>query len=239
MARLGPRSTWATTAASPISPRPWARRCSPCSALPIQQFGPRAGRMCRLCAGIHDLERQFDLTCPLPDLRGVYDAVVVKTSESEHGYLGLSRTSCSCCRPRPGDQEGFNLLVLRYRNELVGYLARMVLNYAVGEELAQETFMRAYRSRHTYEPLGPVQDVALRDRPAPGVELDPGLEAQAPLRAAGRELPGRPSARIRRPDPAGRCRGDAERCGARRAEKPWRACPSASARSSSCTNIRI
>jgi RNA polymerase sigma-70 factor (ECF subfamily) len=53
---------------------------------------------------------------------------------------------------KAGDQEGFNLLVLRYRNELVGYLARMVLNHAVAEELAQETFLRAYRSRHTYEP---------------------------------------------------------------------------------------
>jgi RNA polymerase sigma-70 factor, ECF subfamily len=53
---------------------------------------------------------------------------------------------------KAGDPEGFNLLVLRYRGELVGYLARMVLNHAVAEELAQETFFRAYRSRNTYEP---------------------------------------------------------------------------------------
>jgi RNA polymerase sigma-70 factor (ECF subfamily) len=53
---------------------------------------------------------------------------------------------------KAGDAEGFNLLVTRYRNELVGYLARMVGGHAIAEELAQETFLRAYRSRHTYEP---------------------------------------------------------------------------------------
>jgi RNA polymerase sigma-70 factor (ECF subfamily) len=53
---------------------------------------------------------------------------------------------------KAGDPEGFNLLVLRYRGELVGYLARLVANHAVAEELAQETFLRAYRSRHTYVP---------------------------------------------------------------------------------------
>lgn len=55
-------------------------------------------------------------------------------------------------RTKAGDPDGFNLLVTRYRAELVGYLTRLVLNHAVAEELAQETFLRAYRSRHRYEP---------------------------------------------------------------------------------------
>ncbi|MEI6732286.1 MAG: sigma factor, partial [archaeon] len=50
-------------------------------------------------------------------------------------------------RVRDGDRDGFDLLVERHRTELVGYLYRMVVNYAIAEELAQEAFLRAYRSR--------------------------------------------------------------------------------------------
>ena len=55
-------------------------------------------------------------------------------------------------RVRDGDRDGFDLLVERHRADLVGYLYRMVFNYAIAEELAQETFLRAYRSRARYQP---------------------------------------------------------------------------------------
>jgi RNA polymerase sigma-70 factor (ECF subfamily) len=53
---------------------------------------------------------------------------------------------------RDGDSARFDILVQRHRNDLVGFLYRMVFNHAIAEELAQESFLRAYRSRAGYEP---------------------------------------------------------------------------------------
>jgi len=53
---------------------------------------------------------------------------------------------------REGNSAVFDILVQRYRRDLVGYLYRMVQNHAVAEDLAQETFLRAYRSRAGYQP---------------------------------------------------------------------------------------
>lgn len=53
---------------------------------------------------------------------------------------------------RAGDTAGFELLLARYRGPIVGYLARMVEDRAVAEELAQEVFLRVYRNRDGYEP---------------------------------------------------------------------------------------
>ncbi len=53
---------------------------------------------------------------------------------------------------REGHQEYFDLLVERHRRDLVGYLYRTVQNHAIAEELAQEAFLRAYRSRFGYQP---------------------------------------------------------------------------------------
>src|SRR5882724_11117289 len=51
-----------------------------------------------------------------------------------------------------GDDTSFALLLERHRGPVVHFLYRMVLNQAVSEELAQEVFLRVYRSRETYEP---------------------------------------------------------------------------------------
>jgi RNA polymerase sigma-70 factor, ECF subfamily len=55
-------------------------------------------------------------------------------------------------RVRDGESETFNLLVERHRNDLVGFLYRMVFNHAIAEELAQDAFLRAYKSREAYQP---------------------------------------------------------------------------------------
>jgi len=46
----------------------------------------------------------------------------------------------------------FALLLERHRSPVIHFLYRMVQNQAVAEELAQEVFLRVYRSRHSYEP---------------------------------------------------------------------------------------
>lgn len=50
------------------------------------------------------------------------------------------------------DPASFGMLLQRHRNVVVQYLSRMVQNHAVAEELAQDVFVRVYRSRHAYEP---------------------------------------------------------------------------------------
>lgn len=55
-------------------------------------------------------------------------------------------------RVRSGDQSSFALLLEKHRNPVVHFLYRMVQNQAVAEELAQEVFLRVYRSRESYEP---------------------------------------------------------------------------------------
>lgn len=55
-------------------------------------------------------------------------------------------------RVRDGDEESFRLLLEKHRNPLIYFLYRMVQDQAVAEELAQEVFLRIYRSRASYEP---------------------------------------------------------------------------------------
>ena len=50
------------------------------------------------------------------------------------------------------DAASFGMLLQKHRTVVVQYLARMVQNHAVAEELAQDVFVRVYRSRHAYEP---------------------------------------------------------------------------------------
>ena len=51
---------------------------------------------------------------------------------------------------RAGDMAGFDHLIAKYRKPIIHFMYRMVHNQAVAEELAQEVFLRVYRSRETY-----------------------------------------------------------------------------------------
>src|SRR3954453_12325580 len=55
-------------------------------------------------------------------------------------------------RVKDGDGASFGILLDKHRSPVVHFLFRMVQNQAVAEELAQEVFLRVYRSRSTYEP---------------------------------------------------------------------------------------
>lgn len=54
-------------------------------------------------------------------------------------------------RVKAGDQSAFDFLVQKYRRPLVSFMYRMAHNPAAAEDLAQEVFLRVYRSRETYE----------------------------------------------------------------------------------------
>jgi len=49
-----------------------------------------------------------------------------------------------------GDEAGYNYLVTKYHRQIIHFLYRMVHNEAIAEELAQEVFLRVYRSRESY-----------------------------------------------------------------------------------------
>ena len=53
-------------------------------------------------------------------------------------------------RVAAGDEAGFNYLVQKYHRAMINFLFRMVHNQSVAEELAQEVFLRVYRSRESY-----------------------------------------------------------------------------------------
>jgi RNA polymerase sigma-70 factor, ECF subfamily len=54
-------------------------------------------------------------------------------------------------RVKAGDQGAFNYLVQKYRRSMVSFMYRMVRNSGSAEDLAQEVFLRVYRSRESYE----------------------------------------------------------------------------------------
>jgi RNA polymerase sigma-70 factor, ECF subfamily len=54
-------------------------------------------------------------------------------------------------RAKAGDQSAFDYLVQKYRRPMVSFMYRMARNPAAAEDLAQEVFLRVYRSRSSYE----------------------------------------------------------------------------------------
>jgi RNA polymerase sigma-70 factor, ECF subfamily len=55
-------------------------------------------------------------------------------------------------RVKAGDDGAFEYLVQKYRRPMVSFMYRMSHSSAAAEDLAQEVFLRVYRSRANYEP---------------------------------------------------------------------------------------
>src|SRR5579859_5002663 len=55
-------------------------------------------------------------------------------------------------RVKSGDGESFRILLEKHRNPVIHFVYRIVQDRAVAEELAQEVFLRVYKSRGNYEP---------------------------------------------------------------------------------------
>jgi len=54
-------------------------------------------------------------------------------------------------RVKSGDDSAFAYLVQKYRRPMLNFMFRMAHNAAAAEDLAQEVFLRVYRSRESYE----------------------------------------------------------------------------------------
>jgi RNA polymerase sigma-70 factor (ECF subfamily) len=55
-------------------------------------------------------------------------------------------------RVSTGDDSAFEELVLRYQDRLVGFFFHLFHDRPIAEDMAQETFLRIFRSRERYEP---------------------------------------------------------------------------------------
>src|SRR5437660_5864870 len=72
-----------------------------------------------------------------------------------HAEAGLSADGLTdaevMLRVKAGDEAAFDYLLQKYRRPMMNFMYRMARNPAVAEELAQEVFLRIYRSREKYE----------------------------------------------------------------------------------------
>jgi RNA polymerase sigma-70 factor (ECF subfamily) len=73
-------------------------------------------------------------------------------AETHIGQAAVDPTSDAAImlRVAAGDESGFNYLVAKYHRPMIHFLFRMVRDQAIAEELAQEVFLRVYRSRESY-----------------------------------------------------------------------------------------
>lgn len=76
----------------------------------------------------------------------------VRTPEAHHDACDFAQMEDSkiMLELRAGNMAGFDYLIAKYRKPIIHFMYRMVHSQAVAEELAQEVFLRVYRSRETY-----------------------------------------------------------------------------------------
>jgi RNA polymerase sigma-70 factor, ECF subfamily len=89
----------------------------------------------------------LDRVLDQPLLKGVRTEGPVSARVADWGALTDAEIML---RVSEGDDQGFNYLIEKYRKPIIHFMFRMVHNQAVAEELAQEVFLRVYRSRQTY-----------------------------------------------------------------------------------------
>jgi len=75
----------------------------------------------------------------------------VKTGIGVAAAAALDYDAELMLRVKEGDGASFGVLLDKHRSAVVHFLYRMVQNHPVAEELAQEVFLRVYRSRSSYE----------------------------------------------------------------------------------------
>lgn len=76
----------------------------------------------------------------------------LQAAEKHHaaGDFGQMDDAAIMLELSSGNMAGFDYLIQKYRKPIIHFMYRMVHNQAVAEELAQEVFLRVYRSRETY-----------------------------------------------------------------------------------------
>jgi RNA polymerase sigma-70 factor (ECF subfamily) len=89
------------------------------------------------------LDRGMLMAATTPGPSAAFSAAVVGRESPSDAEIML--------RAKAGDQSAFDYLVQKYRRPMVSFMYRMARNAAAAEDLAQEVFLRVYRSRASYE----------------------------------------------------------------------------------------
>jgi RNA polymerase sigma-70 factor (ECF subfamily) len=76
---------------------------------------------------------------------------LARVNRNMTAVAALERDAELMLRVREGDSDSFALLLERHRLPVIHFLYRMVQNQAIAEELAQDVFLRVFRSRASYE----------------------------------------------------------------------------------------
>jgi len=81
---------------------------------------------------------------------GVLEGALTPSVSQSAAHFPEMEDSAIMLELRAGNMSGFDFLIQKYRKPIINFMYRMVHNQAVAEELAQEVFLRVYRSRETY-----------------------------------------------------------------------------------------
>ncbi|HQU72574.1 MAG TPA: sigma-70 family RNA polymerase sigma factor [Calditrichia bacterium] len=84
----------------------------------------------------------------LPGSRNVI-AVMTKTTQREQKVTDEQLIA----QFQRGDLQAFDVLVQRYKDQLLNYVFRFVGNRVDAEDIVQETFLRVYKNKHYYKEI--------------------------------------------------------------------------------------
>jgi RNA polymerase sigma-70 factor, ECF subfamily len=87
----------------------------------------------------------------LPSFAGARPSAPAAMANSNASAAAVSDVDMML-RVKTGDESAFSYLVQKYRRPIIGFMFRLCHNPSTAEELAQEVFLRVYRSRASYEP---------------------------------------------------------------------------------------
>jgi RNA polymerase sigma-70 factor (ECF subfamily) len=105
------------------------------------QEGPQLSDTDRVNSNVSSVALQYGLP-----------AVGVRSGAAAPGAAAGELTDAEVMlRVKAGDDSAFDFLVQKYRRPIINFMYRMAHNTAVAEDLAQEVFLRVYRSRTSYE----------------------------------------------------------------------------------------
>jgi RNA polymerase sigma-70 factor (ECF subfamily) len=125
--------------------------------------GPKANPEGATSPGGEEIPAEIDETTQPEGEDGVMDDMAtlainprllenLHATETQHtaGDFGRMDDATIMLELSRGNMAGFDFLIQKYRKPIIHFMYRMVHNQAVAEELAQEVFLRVYRSRETY-----------------------------------------------------------------------------------------
>jgi RNA polymerase sigma-70 factor (ECF subfamily) len=130
---------------------------------PGDKISPRTGSPKPDLSDLHEISPEIGEKAQPDDEDGVMEDMAtlainprllanLEEAETHHtaGDFGQMDDAAIMLELRTGNMAGFDYLIQKYRKPIIHFMYRMVRNQAVAEELAQEVFLRVYRSRETY-----------------------------------------------------------------------------------------